>query len=94
VIHRQEVKTDARNVRCGCFPAVHDRATEVVAFGIWQHRSPDCARGSRVETIFPDGSSERLFGVDALDLSLRRRAARAGYDQGRALAQQLTEFGR
>ena len=52
------------------------------------------ARGSRVETIFPDGSSEHMFGANAMDLSLRPPAARAGYDQGRALAEQLTEFWR
>ena len=28
-------------------------------------------RGSRVETIFPDSSSEHMFGADAMDLSLR-----------------------
>ncbi len=52
------------------------------------------ARGSRVETIFPDSSSEHMFGANAMDLSLRPPAARAGYDQGRALAEQLTEFWR
>jgi NTE family protein len=52
------------------------------------------ARGSRVETIFPDSDSEHLFGANAMDLSLRPPAARAGYDQGRALAEQLTEFWR
>jgi NTE family protein len=50
------------------------------------------AGGSRVETIFPD--SEHMFGANAMDLSLRPPAARAGYDQGRALAAQLTEFWR
>ena len=50
------------------------------------------ARGSRVETIFPDSSSEHMFGANAMDLSLRPPAARAGYDQGTALAEQLTEF--
>ena len=48
------------------------------------------ARGSRVETIFPDSDSEHMFGADAMDLSLRPPAARAGYNQGRALADQLT----
>src|SRR6478672_8826548 len=50
------------------------------------------AGGSRVETIFPDSSSEHMFGANAMNLSLRPPAARAGYDQGRALAKQLTEF--
>jgi len=52
------------------------------------------ARGSRVETIFPDSDSEHMFGANAMDLSLRPPAARAGYNQGRALAGQLTEFWR
>jgi NTE family protein len=52
------------------------------------------ARGSRVETIFPDSNSEHMFGANAMDLSLRPPAARAGYDQGRALADQLTKFWR
>jgi NTE family protein len=52
------------------------------------------ARGSSVETIFPDSDSEHMFGANAMDLSLRPPAARAGYDQGRALAEQLTEFWR
>jgi NTE family protein len=52
------------------------------------------ARGSRVETIFPDSDSEHMFGANAMDLSLRPPAAQAGYDQGRALAEQLTEFWR
>ncbi len=50
------------------------------------------ACGSRVETIFPDSDSEHMFGAHAMDLSLRPPAARAGYDQGRTLAEQLTEF--
>ena len=52
------------------------------------------ARGSRVETIFPDGDSEHLFGANAMDLSLRPPAAKAGYEQGRALAERLTELWR
>jgi NTE family protein len=35
-----------------------------------------------------------MFGANAMDLSLRPPAARAGYNQGRALAGQLTEFWR
>ena len=52
------------------------------------------AGGSRVETIFPDSNSEHMFGANAMDLSLRPPAARAGYDQGRGLAEQLTGFWR
>jgi NTE family protein len=52
------------------------------------------AGGSRVETIFPDSDSEHMFGANAMDLSLRPPAARAGYDQGRSLAEQLTAFWR
>lgn len=50
------------------------------------------AHGSRVEQIIPDSSAEHLFGANAMDLSLRPPAARAGYDQGRTLAGQLSEF--
>jgi NTE family protein len=50
------------------------------------------AGGSRVETIVPDSDSEHLFGAHAMDLSLRPPAARAGYDHGRALAEQLAGF--
>jgi len=52
------------------------------------------ARGSRVETIFPDSSSEHLFGANAMDLSLRAPASRAGYERGGALAGQLAAFWR
>jgi len=52
------------------------------------------AHGSRVETIFPDSDSEHMFGANAMDLSTRPPAARAGYKQGRALTDQLTEFWR
>ena len=41
------------------------------------------AGGSRVETVVPDATAEHLFGVDAMDASLRPAAARAGHDQGR-----------
>jgi NTE family protein len=52
------------------------------------------ARGSRVETIFPGSDAEHMFGANAMDLSLRPPAARAGYGQGRALAGQLIGFWR
>ena len=52
------------------------------------------ARGSRVETIFPDSDSEHMFGANAMDPSLRLPAAQAGHDQGSVLAGQLGEFWR
>ncbi|MFF2028969.1 patatin-like phospholipase family protein [Arthrobacter sp. NPDC058192] len=52
------------------------------------------ARGNRVETIFPESNSEHMFGANAMDLSLRPPAARAGYNQGRDLAGRLTDFWR
>ena len=52
------------------------------------------AGGSNVETILPDANSLGAFGVNMMDPSTRPPAARAGYDQGRALAGQLTEFWR
>ena len=52
------------------------------------------AGGSRVETILPDSASRNAFGTNLMDLSTRPPAARAGYEQGRALAGQLTEFWR
>jgi NTE family protein len=52
------------------------------------------AHGSRVETVFPDSDAEHMFGANAIDLSLRIPVARAGYDQGKALAERLTEFWR
>jgi NTE family protein len=50
------------------------------------------AGGSRVETIFPDSDSRSAFGSNLMDHSTRPPAARAGYNQGSALAEQLTEF--
>jgi NTE family protein len=52
------------------------------------------AGGSSVQTVFPDSDAEHMFGANAMNPSLRPPAARAGYDQGRALAEQLTEFWR
>jgi NTE family protein len=50
------------------------------------------AAGSKVESVFPDNSSEHLFGTNAMNLSLRPAAAQAGYEQGRVRAEQLSEF--
>jgi NTE family protein len=52
------------------------------------------AGGSRVETIVPDSDSLKAFGTNLMDPSTRPPAARAGCEQGRALAEQLTEFWR
>ena len=52
------------------------------------------AAGSRVETVVPDADSLEAFGDNLMDPTRRPLAARAGYDQGRALARQLTEFWR
>ena len=54
------------------------------------------ARGSRVGIIVPDSNSQNTLGVgvNMMDPSTRPPAARAGYDQGRALAEQVTEFWR
>ena len=50
------------------------------------------AAGSAVETVFPDGESEHMFGPNAMNLSLRPAAAEAGYNQGKALAGRLSQF--
>lgn len=52
------------------------------------------ASGSSVETILPDGNAEHWFGVNAMNPSLRPPAARAGHNQGSALAGKLTQFWR
>jgi NTE family protein len=52
------------------------------------------ARGSSVRSIFPDSNAEHLFGINAMDGSLRPSAARVGYDQGKALAEELADFWR
>jgi NTE family protein len=48
------------------------------------------AGGSLVETIGPE--SEELFGANAMDLSLRPAAARAGHEQGGRVAEQVGEL--
>ncbi len=54
------------------------------------------AGGSRVETICPDSKFLNALGagVNMMDVSRRRPSAQAGYDQGRALAERITEFWR
>jgi NTE family protein len=50
--------------------------------------------GSRVETILPDSGSRDAFGSNMMDLTVRPPAARAGYEQGKVLAGEITEFWR
>lgn len=50
------------------------------------------AAGSRVTTVAPDADAEHLFGANAMDPSLRPAAARAGHEQGTALAGALAGF--
>jgi NTE family protein len=52
--------------------------------------------GSKVEAILPDAASQAALGagMDMMDFSRRQPSARAGYSQGKALAEQLTEFWR
>ncbi|MEP7035457.1 MAG: patatin-like phospholipase family protein [Dermatophilaceae bacterium] len=52
------------------------------------------AGGSEVETVFPDAGAGDVFNANALDPSTRLQAARGGFDQGRARAEQLAEFWR
>jgi NTE family protein len=52
------------------------------------------AGGSRVETVFPAGGAGDVFNASASDPSTRPQAARGGYDQGKALAEQLSVFWR
>ena len=52
------------------------------------------AGGGRVETILPDTNSLNAFGTNLMDPSTRPPAARAGYEQGRALAEKLADFWR
>jgi NTE family protein len=49
------------------------------------------ADGSVVEVIAPGDDADRMFGPNAMDPSLRPAAARAGYDQGTALAELISE---
>ena len=95
---RRECRSGSR-IRAGAGNFTTRRQnTETVRLGTHLAAQADelRARGSRVETIFPDSDSQNALGVgmNMMDLSTRPPAARAGYDQGRALAGQLTEFWR
>ena len=83
-------QTDA----AGCWCCRHSAADHVrrAEWGVHLATQVDELRagGGSVETIFPDSSAEHMFGAGAMDLSLRPSAARAGYRQGTALAEQLS----
>jgi NTE family protein len=50
------------------------------------------AAGSSVETIGPDAAALEAFGDNLMSPATRQPAARAGYEQGKALAAQMAEF--
>lgn len=50
------------------------------------------AGGSRVLVVVPAAEAEHLFGAKAMDLSLRPASARAGFDQGRGLAEEVSRL--
>jgi NTE family protein len=53
-----------------------------------------CAAGSAVESILPDAASLEAFGGNMMNLATRPAAARAGFEQARALAPALAPFWR
>lgn len=52
------------------------------------------AAGSQVEAIFPDDAARAAFGNNMMNPASRLPAARAGFEQGRALAGRLAGFWR
>jgi NTE family protein len=52
------------------------------------------ASGSAVETVLPDRATLDAMGPNLMDVSTRPAVARAGFEQGNALAAQLTAFWR
>jgi NTE family protein len=50
------------------------------------------AHGSQVVTVFPRSEAEDLFGVNAMNYSLRAAAARAGRDHARVIAEQVADL--
>ncbi|MFK0073460.1 patatin-like phospholipase family protein [Arthrobacter woluwensis] len=48
--------------------------------------------GSTVEVISPEAEAEDLFGANAMNIGLRPDAARAGFEQGKRLAESLAPF--
>ena len=50
------------------------------------------AHGSQVVTVFPRSEAEDLFGLNAMNYSLRPAAARAGHDHAKVIAEQVTDL--
>jgi NTE family protein len=48
--------------------------------------------GAKVELVTPDAPSQTAFGANLMDARVRPAAAKAGLDQGRALAATLEQF--
>jgi NTE family protein len=98
--YRADVNADlaAGYGRVLVLPPLGDRTRKPLDWGLHLAAQVDelRARGSRVETIVPDSASRTALGVgmNLVDLSTRRPSAQAGYNQGKALAAQLTEFWR
>jgi NTE family protein len=98
--YRADVNADlaAGYERVLIIPPLGDRTRKPLHWGLHLAAQVDDlrARGSKVETILPDSESQNAFGVgmNLMDLSLRRPSAQAGYNQGKALAERLTEFWR
>ena len=96
--YRADVNADltAGYGRVLVIPPLGDRTRKPLAWGLHLSAQVDELRasGSKVETIFPDSDSQNALGVgmNLMDLSTRRRSAQAGYNQGKALADQLAEF--
>jgi NTE family protein len=50
------------------------------------------AHGSQVVTVFPRSEAEDLFGLNAMNYSLRPAAARAGRDHARVISEQVADL--
>ena len=98
--YRADVNADlaAGHARVLIIPPLGDRTRKPLEWGLHLAAQADELRacGSRVEIVFPDRNSRDAIGVgmNLMDLSRRRPSAQAGYDQARALAEQLSEFWR
>lgn len=96
--YRADVNADlaAGYGRVLVIPPLGERTRKPLGWGLHLAAQVDelRARGSRVEMIIPDSNSQDALGVgmNLMDLSRRQPSAQAGYNQGKALAGQLTGF--